>query len=45
LDSENSERKPSKAAVHPEEGKKYDDFQLSYALDRLNGNSPDAVSH
>jgi len=45
LDSENSERNPTKAAVHPEEGKKYDDFQLSYALDRLNGNSPDAVSH
>jgi hypothetical protein len=23
--------------IRPEEGKKYDDFQLSYALDRLDG--------
>jgi carboxyl-terminal processing protease len=45
LDNENAERRVSKTVIHPEEGKKYDDFQLSYALDRLNGDATSATSH
>lgn len=36
FDSETVQR-PALRVIHPEEGKKYDDFQLSYALDRLSG--------
>jgi len=46
LDNENADRRVGKTVIHPEEGKKYDDFQLSYALDRLNGDSTSsATSH
>ena len=37
LDAEGSQRNTKMPTVRPEEGKKYDDFQLSYALDRLEG--------
>jgi carboxyl-terminal processing protease len=45
LDNEAAGARVSKTVIHPEEGKKYDDFQLSYALDRLNGDSTSAISH
>jgi hypothetical protein len=44
LDNDNADRRVSKPAIHPEEGKKYEDFQLSYAIDRLNGNGQQAAS-
>jgi carboxyl-terminal processing protease len=44
LDNDNAERRVSKTVIHPEEGKKYDDFQLSYALDRLNGEASNTAS-
>jgi carboxyl-terminal processing protease len=37
LDAEGAQRKSNAAAIRPEEGKKYEDFQLNYALDRLDG--------
>ena len=37
LDAEGVQRKANGPAVRPEEGKKYDDFQLAYSLDRLDG--------
>jgi carboxyl-terminal processing protease len=37
LDAEGAQRNTKMPTVRPEEGKKYDDFQLSYALDRLDG--------
>jgi carboxyl-terminal processing protease len=44
FDSEANERRVAKTVVHPEDGKKYDDFQLSYALDQLNGSATYATS-
>ena len=35
---------PKSPIVHPEAGKKYDDFQLSYALDKMNGRAPIGVA-
>jgi carboxyl-terminal processing protease len=37
LDAEGAQRNTKMPTIRPEEGKKYDDFQLSYALDRLDG--------
>jgi len=37
LDNEGAQRNTKMPTIRPEEGKKYDDFQLSYALDRLEG--------
>jgi carboxyl-terminal processing protease len=37
LDTEGAQRNTKMPTIRPEEGKKYDDFQLSYALDRLDG--------
>jgi carboxyl-terminal processing protease len=37
LDAEGAQRKINLAFIRPEEGKKYQDFQLSYAVDRLDG--------
>jgi carboxyl-terminal processing protease len=37
LDAEGAQRNTRMPTVRPEEGKKYDDFQLAYALDRLDG--------
>ncbi len=37
LDAEGAQPRNNVPAIHPEEGKKYDDFQLAYALDRLDG--------
>jgi carboxyl-terminal processing protease len=37
LDAEGTPRKSNLPEMRPEEGKKYQDFQLSYALDRLDG--------
>ncbi len=37
LDNEGAQRNTKMPTIRPEEGKKYDDFQLSYALDRLDG--------
>jgi len=36
--------RPVTATIYPEEGKKYDDFQLSYALGRLTGDANYATS-
>jgi carboxyl-terminal processing protease len=44
LDSEKVDKHASKPVIHPEEGKKVDDFQLSYALDRLNGAGTSSAS-
>ena len=44
LDNERAERHAGKPVIHPEEGKKTDDFQLSYALDRLNGAGASSAS-
>jgi carboxyl-terminal processing protease len=44
LDSEAAERRVTKTVIHAEEGKKSDDFQLSYALDRLNEKGPPSAS-
>jgi carboxyl-terminal processing protease len=41
---EAGERRVTKTVIHPEEGKKYDDFQLSYVLDRLSEGSASANS-
>jgi carboxyl-terminal processing protease len=38
LDAEGQSRAANLPVIRPETGKSYDDFQLSYALDRLNGN-------
>lgn len=35
LDPEGAKRNTSMPAIRPEEGKKYDDFQLTWAIDRL----------
>ncbi len=35
---------PKIPVIHPEAGKKYDDFQLAYALDRLNGRLPAGIA-
>src|ERR1051325_10727508 len=37
LDAEGAQRNTKMPTIRPEEGKKYDDFQLAYALDRLDG--------
>jgi len=37
LDAEGAQRNTKMPTIRPEEGKKYDDFQLAYALDRLEG--------
>jgi carboxyl-terminal processing protease len=37
LDAEGAQRNTKMPVVRPELGKKYDDFQLSYAIDRLHG--------
>jgi len=37
LDSEGAKRNIKMPTIHPEDGKKYDDFQLAYAIDRLDG--------
>jgi carboxyl-terminal processing protease len=37
LDAEGAQRNTKMPTIRPEEGKKYDDFQLSYALDRMEG--------
>ncbi len=37
LDAEGAQRNTKMPTIRPEEGKKYTDFQLSYALDRLEG--------
>ncbi len=37
LDAEGAQRNTKMPTIRPEEGKKYDDFQLSYALDRIDG--------
>jgi carboxyl-terminal processing protease len=37
LDAEGAQRNTKMPTIRPEEGKKYDDFQLSYALDRIEG--------
>jgi carboxyl-terminal processing protease len=37
LDAEGAQRNTKMPTIRPEDGKKYDDFQLSYALDRLDG--------
>jgi len=37
LDNEGAQRNTKMPTIRPEEGKKYDDFQLAYALDRLEG--------
>src|SRR5579864_217472 len=37
LDAEGAQRNTKMPTIRPEEGKKYDDFQLSYAMDRLDG--------
>ena len=37
LDGEGAQRTTKMTTIRPEEGKTYDDFQLSYALDQLNG--------
>jgi carboxyl-terminal processing protease len=37
LDAEGAQRNTKMPTIRPEEGKKYDDFQLSYAMDRLEG--------
>jgi carboxyl-terminal processing protease len=37
LDAEGAQRKNNLPAIRPEEGKKYNDFQLVYALDRMDG--------
>jgi carboxyl-terminal processing protease len=38
LEPENGQKRLDSTPVRPEEGKKYDDFQLSYAIERLDGN-------
>jgi carboxyl-terminal processing protease len=37
LDAEGAQRNTKMPTIRPEEGKKVDDFQLAYALDRLDG--------
>ena len=37
LDAEGAQRNTKMPVIRPEQGKKYDDFQLSYAMDRLHG--------
>ncbi|HEX5279630.1 MAG TPA: S41 family peptidase [Micropepsaceae bacterium] len=37
LDAEGAQRNTKMPTIRPEEGKKIDDFQLSYALDRIDG--------
>ena len=37
LDAEGAQRNTKMPIIRPEAGKVYDDFQLSYAIDRLNG--------
>ena len=37
LDAEGAKRNTKIPTIHPEEGKKYDDFQLAYSIDRLDG--------
>mgnify|MGYP003331564755 CR=1 FL=1 len=37
FDAEGAQRNTKMPTIRPEEGKKYDDFQLSYALDRIEG--------
>ena len=37
LDAEGAQRNTKMPTIRPEEGKKYDDFQLAYAMDRLDG--------
>jgi carboxyl-terminal processing protease len=44
FDAEISQRPASTVVIRPEEGKKYDDFQLSYALGRLTGDANYAVT-
>ena len=44
FDSEPVTRPAPTTVIRPEEGKKYDDFQLSYALGRLTGDTNYAVS-
>ncbi len=37
LEPENGQKRLDSTPVRPDEGKKYDDFQLAYAVDRLDG--------
>jgi hypothetical protein len=37
LDAEGAQRNTKMPTIRPEDGKKVDDFQLAYALDRLDG--------
>jgi carboxyl-terminal processing protease len=45
FDSENSEPRLKNPVMRPEEGKKYDDFQLSYAVDLLERDGAHVASH
>jgi hypothetical protein len=44
LDAEGAQRNTKMPTIRPEEGKKVDDFQLSYALDRIDGKVVSAAS-
>ena len=44
LDAEGEHRTAPRNVIRPAQGKTYDDFQLSYALDRMNGKSGPVVA-
>jgi carboxyl-terminal processing protease len=39
LDADHTQHSTKTAVIHPEEGKKYDDFQLSYTMNLLDGSA------
>ena len=45
LDAEGAERNTKMPTIRPEDGKKVDDFQLAYALDRLDGKAAASPAH